>query len=297
MKRLGQLVIVGVGLIGGSFALALRQAGLVERIVGVGRTRATLEQARSLGIIDEAASDFECAREAELVLLAMPVGQTRAVLARLAPHLGTATVVTDAGSTKHDVVVAAREVLGNALERFVAGHPVAGTEHSGPQAAFAELFQGRKVIITPLAETSPQALSRVRAAWEACGAQVQELPAEMHDQVLALVSHLPHLLAFALVDQVARHEQRERLFSYAAGGFRDFTRIASSHPEMWRDICLANRVPVLAELARYQEHLGELRRALEAADGAALQAVFSRAREARNRWLEERDRDQGNGAP
>jgi prephenate dehydrogenase len=290
MKRLGKLVVVGVGLIGGSFALALREAGGVERVVGVGRSKETLEQARRLGIIDEAAFDFECAREADMVMLAMPVGQTRAVLARLAPHLGPATVVTDAGSTKADVVTAAREVLGSALERFVPGHPVAGTEHSGPDAAFAELFEGRRVIITPLAETAPPALAKVRAAWEACGAQVQELPPQMHDQVLALVSHLPHLLAFALVDQVARHEQRERLFAYAAGGFRDFTRIASSHPEMWRDICLANRAAVLAELARYQEHLGELQRALEAADGACLEAVFTRAREARNRWLEERDR-------
>ncbi|OFZ71530.1 MAG: prephenate dehydrogenase [Betaproteobacteria bacterium RBG_16_64_9] len=293
MKPLGRLVIVGVGLIGGSFGLALRQAGAVERIVGVGRRKETLERARRLAIIDEAAPTLECVREADMVMLAMPVGQTREVLAQLAPHLGPATVVTDAGSTKHDVVAAAREVLGSALERFVPGHPVAGTEHSGPDAAFAGLFRGRKVIITPLAETSPQALSKVRAAWEACGAQVQELPPDMHDQVLALVSHLPHLLAFALVDQVARHEQRERLFSYAAGGFRDFTRIASSHPEMWRDICLANRAAVLAELSRYQGHLTELRRALEAADGASLEAVFSRAREARNRWLEERDKADG----
>jgi prephenate dehydrogenase len=283
----GQLVIVGVGLIGGSFGLALREAGAVQRIVGVGRKPETLEHARRLGIIDEAAQGLECARDADMVMLAMPVGQTRDVLERLAPHLGPATVVTDAGSTKRDVVAAARDVLGGALSRFVPGHPVAGTEQSGPRAAFAGLFRDRKVILTPLAETSAQAAARVRDAWQACGAQVDELTPELHDQVLALVSHLPHLLSYALVDQVARHEQRERLFAYAAGGFRDFTRIASSHPEMWRDICLANRAAVLSELTRYESHLEELRRALEAADGNFLEAVFARAREARNGWVEE----------
>lgn len=286
MERLERLLVVGVGLIGGSFALALRQAGAVRHIVGIGRRRETLEQARKLGIIDEAAQGFECARDADMVLLAMPVGQTAAVLHDLAPHIGPETIVTDAGSTKCDVVAAARQMLGAGLAQFVPGHPVAGTEQSGPQAAFAELYRNRRVILTPLAETSPGALQSVREAWETCGAQVNELSPETHDQVLALVSHLPHLLAFALVDQVARHGQREQLFSYAAGGFRDFTRIASSHPEMWRDICLANREALLSELSSYEGHLRELRRALEADDGAALEVVFARAREARNAWVD-----------
>jgi prephenate dehydrogenase len=291
MKRLDTVVVVGAGLIGGSFALALRAAGTVGRVVGVGRRRQTLEEAQRLGVIDDIASTFECAREADLVMLAMPVGQTAAVMRQLAPHLGPDTVVTDAGSTKCDVIDAARQELSASLGRFVPGHPVAGTEQSGPRAAFAELYRNRKVILTPMAETSPAAVRLVREAWESCGASVHELIPEVHDRVLALVSHLPHLLAFALVDQVAQHQQREELFSYAAGGFRDFTRIASSHPEMWRDICLANRDAVLAELATFEGHLGELRRALAAGDGGAIEKVFVRAREARNRWL------QSNGTP
>jgi len=281
-----KLVLVGAGLIGGSFSLALRRAGAVGRVVGVGRTAASMAEALRLGIVDQVAKDFACATDASLVMLAMPVGQTRAVLRALAPKLGPATVVTDAGSTKCDVVEAARAELGAALPRFVPGHPVAGTEHSGPKAAFAELYRGRKVVLTPVAQTAAAALALVREAWQACGAQVHELPPDVHDQVLATVSHLPHLLAFALVDQVASEAHAEQLFSYAAGGFRDFTRIASSHPEMWRDICLANREALLRELSKFEGQLAGLRKALEAADGAAVEAVFARARAARNRWLD-----------
>lgn len=283
---LDKIVIVGVGLIGGSFGLALRRAGAVGRVVGIGRSAATLAEAKRLNIIDQAAEGFECASDADMVMLAMPVGQTRAIMRELAPHLGAQTVVTDAGSTKCDVVAAARAELAAALPRVVPGHPIAGTEHSGPRAAHSDLFRGRKVVLTPLPETAARALARVRAAWEACGARVSELSPEDHDRVVAAVSHLPHLLAFALVDLVARRDAAAKLFSYAASGFRDFTRIASSHPEMWRDICLANREALLAELDRYEGHLGELRRALQSSDGAAIEAVFARAREARKRWLE-----------
>jgi prephenate dehydrogenase len=291
MRRIEKLVVVGVGLIGGSFALALRRAGAVGRVVGVGRRPQTLAEARRLGIIDEAATGYDAAAGADLVMLAMPVGQTRAVLRGLAPHIGRGTVVTDAGSTKSDVVAAARDELGGMVSRFVPGHPVAGTEHSGPKAAFAELYRDRRVVLTPLPGTDKDALARVREAWEACGARVSELTPEAHDRVLATVSHLPHLLAFALVDQVARSENAGELFSYAAGGFRDFTRIASSNAEMWRDICLANRAALLEELRGYGAHLEELRRALEASDGAAIEAVFARAREARERWLNAAQRD------
>lgn len=283
---IAKLVLVGAGLIGGSFALALRQAGMVGRIVGVGRSAASMEEAVRLGIVDEIARDFSCASDATLVMLAMPVGQTRSVLRALAPHLGSGTVVTDAGSTKCDVVGAARAELGAALPRFVPGHPVAGTEHSGPKAAFPELYRGRRVVLTPLEQTDAAAVELVRQAWGACGAKIFELTPERHDQVLATVSHLPHLLAFALVDQVATQSHAEQLFSFAAGGFRDFTRIASSHPEMWRDICLANRDALLAELDTYEGHLASLRAALVAGDGAGIEKVFSRAREARNRWLD-----------
>jgi len=285
MRHIDTLVLVGVGLIGGSFALALRRAGAVGRVIGVGRRPETLVTARELGIIDESAQGFACVSSADLVMLAMPVGQTQPVLRGMAAYLGPNTIVTDAGSTKSEVVRAARAELGAALPRFVPGHPIAGTEHSGPQAAFADLYRGQRVVLTPLEETDSRALARVREAWEACGARVHQLDAEVHDRVLATVSHLPHMLAFALVDQVARSDNAAELFSYAAGGFRDFTRIASSHPEMWRDICLANRAAVLEELRRYEDGLELLRRALEAGDGTALEALFARAQEARNRWL------------
>ena len=281
-----KLVLVGAGLIGGSFSLALKRAGMVDQVVGVGRTAASMAEAKRLGIVDEIADDFSCVSNATLVMLAMPVGQTREVLRALAPRLGSSTVVTDAGSTKSDVVIAAREELGAAFARFVPGHPVAGTEHSGPGAAFAELYQGRRVVLTPLIQTDTDALAMVRDAWIACGARIFELTPELHDQVLATVSHLPHLLAFALVDQVASESHAGQLFSFAAGGFRDFTRIASSHPEMWRDICLANKDALLVELSKYEGHLAALRSALDASDGVQIEKIFTRARSARNRWLD-----------
>jgi prephenate dehydrogenase len=285
LKRIEHLVVVGTGLIGGSFALALRGAGAVGRVTGVGRRAQTLAEAKKLGVIDTAAESYDCVAKADMVMLAMPVGQTTAVLRALAGKLGRDTVVTDAGSTKSDVVAAARAELGAARPRFGPGHPIAGTEHSGPSAAFSELYRDRRVVLTPMQETDPAALARVREAWEACGARVSTLAPEHHDRVLATVSHLPHLLAFALVDQVVQSGDADELFSFAAGGFRDFTRIASSHPEMWRDICLANRAALLEELQRYGLHLEVLRKALEANDGAAIETVFDRAREARNSWV------------
>lgn len=286
--RMEKVVVVGIGLIGGSFALALRAGGAVRHLVGIGRSDKTLRQAIELRIVDEASSSFEAVSGADLVLLAVPVGQSRAVLEAMAPHLSPHTVVTDAGSTKSDVVRAARAALpAGALSRFVPGHPVAGTEHSGPAAAFADLYRDRKVVLTPMAETDASALAKVRAAWQTCGAQVFEIPPDVHDRIFATVSHLPHLLAFALVGQVADDADAERLFSYAAGGFRDFTRIASSHPEMWRDICIANREALLAELGRFQQELAVLHTALQGSDGNGLEAAFARARNARNRWIEE----------
>jgi prephenate dehydrogenase len=285
LKRIEKLVVVGTGLIGGSFALALREANAVGTVTGIGRRPETLAEARRLGVIDTAADGYACVADADLVMLAMPVGQTEGVLREVARHLGPRTVVTDAGSTKCDVVAAARRTLGAAFPRFVPGHPVAGTEHSGPSAAFPTLYRDRRVVLTPVSETDSGCVESVKMAWQACGARVSSLTPEVHDRVLATVSHLPHLLAFALVDQVSRAENADELFSYAAGGFRDFTRIASSHPEMWRDICLANRTAVLAELTRYEQELKLLRRALEAGDASEVESIFARAREARNRWL------------
>jgi len=288
MERIEKLVIVGVGLIGGSFALALKGAGAVGRVIGVGRGARNIRRALDLGIIDAAgAADAETLKDAALVLLAVPAGQMRAVMRSIAPLLGPKTVVTDAGSTKQDVVGFARRELKAALSRFVPGHPIAGTEKSGADAAFAGLYRGRRVVLTPLAENEPGALALVRAAWERCGASVSELRPREHDTVLAAVSHLPHVLAYALVDQVARHKNAKQLFSYAAGGFRDFTRIAASHPEMWRDICLANRKALLAEIDRYGGKLERVRRMLERGDARALDSLFSGAREARNRWLKD----------
>jgi prephenate dehydrogenase len=288
MECIEKLVIVGVGLVGGSFALALKGAGAVGRAIGVGRGAGNIRRALELGIIDAAgALDRATFGDAELVLLAVPVGQMRAVMRAIAPLLGPRTVVTDAGSTKEDVVGLARRELKGALSRFVPGHPIAGTEKSGAEAAFAGLYRGRRVVLTPLKENEPGALALVRAAWERCGASVSELEPREHDAVLAAVSHLPHVLAYALVDQVARHKNAKQLFSYAAGGFRDFTRIASSHPEMWRDICLANKKALLAELKRYGGELERVQKMLERGDAKALDALFSGARGARERWLKD----------
>src|SRR2546430_7494592 len=288
MARIGKLVVVGVGLIGGSFALALKQAGAVGRVTGVGRGGRNIRRALELKIIDAAgALDRATFSDADLALLAVPVGQMRSVMHAIAPLLGAKTVVTDARSTKEDVVALARRELKGALARFVPGHPIAGTEKSGAESAFAGLYRGRRVVLTPLAGTEPRALALVRSAWRRCGAAVSELKAKEHDAVLAAVSHLPHVLAYALVDQVARHKSAKQLFSFAAGGFRDFTRIASSHPEMWRDICLANRKALLAELRRYGGELERVKRMLDRGDGKALEKLFSGARDARNRWLKE----------
>jgi len=288
MARIEKLVIVGVGLIGGSFALALKGAGAVGRVVGVGRGAQNIRRALDLKIIDDAgALDPATLADADLVLLAVPVGQMQPVMRSIAPLLGVRTVVTDAGSTKQGVVELARRELKGSLSRFVPGHPIAGTEKSGAEAAFAELYRGRKVVLTPLRDNDPGAIALVRSAWESCGADVFEMKPKEHDAVLATVSHLPHLLAYALVDLVASRKNATQLFSFAAGGFRDFTRIASSHPEMWRDICLANREALLAELNRYGAGLDKLRTALKRGDARTLDKLFSGARDARNRWLED----------
>lgn len=286
MQRLERLVVVGVGLIGGSFALALKEAGAVARVIGVGRGSANIRRAIELRIIDAAgALDARTLGEADLVLLAVPVGQMQAVMRAAAPWLGATTVVTDAGSTKQDVVALARRELQGSIGRFVPGHPIAGTEKSGAEAAAAGLYRGRRVVLTPLAENDPGAVSRVRAAWECCGARVFQMPPEQHDAVLAAVSHLPHVLAYALVDRIAGRENAGELFAFAAGGFRDFTRIASSSPEMWRDICLANRAALLEQLDGYGDELAQVRALLDRGDAEGLEALFSRAREARDRWV------------
>jgi prephenate dehydrogenase len=280
-----KLVVIGVGLIGGSFALALKRAGAVGRVVGVGRSRANLDEALALGVIDEASQDAAGAvRDADLVLLAMPVGQMGTVMATIAPHLPAHCLVTDAGSTKSDVAALARRHLASHLTHVVPGHPIAGAEQSGARAARAELFNGRCTVLTPLSENSVEAIQQATDLWRTCGAEVLSMDAADHDRVFAAVSHLPHLLAFALVDEVASRSNAAELFSFAASGFRDFTRIAGSSPEMWRDICLANRPALLDELDAYRARLDALRTALDAADAGALHHAFERASHARNGW-------------
>jgi len=284
---LNKVVIIGVGLIGGSFALGLKRAGAVAEVVGIGRHPEATARALALGIVDSVSTSYEDAlRGADLVLLAAPVAQTGPILQALLPYLEQRTIVTDAGSTKCDVVAAAREALQDRVHQFVPGHPIAGSESNGPDAALAGLYQGKKVVLTALPENAAQDVERVAAAWRACGAIIHTLSPEDHDRVFAAVSHLPHLLAYALVDDVAAKPHADLLFQYAASGFRDFTRIAGSSPEMWRDISLANRAALLTELDAYLAQLTSMRAMLAAADGAALEAVYTNAQRARCAWIE-----------
>lgn len=281
------LAVVGVGLIGGSVALALREAGQVGRILGVGRNAESLAQAQALGLIDEVATPEQAAAEADVVLLATPVGGVRAVLTQMRPHLRLETLLTDAGSTKLEIVEAARAVLGDRIGQFVPGHPVAGAERSGPEAANATLYRHRTVILTPLPENAPGGVARVRELWQACGARVFEMEAQAHDRVLGSISHMPHLLAAAYMAQVAGADDAALRLTLAGTGFRDFTRIAAGSPEMWRDIFLSNRDALRAELGSVRAVLDEMERAMIQGDGEALEALLLRAAQARRNWRKE----------
>ncbi|RKE34780.1 prephenate dehydrogenase [Paraburkholderia sp. BL23I1N1] len=295
-----KLVIFGVGLIGGSLARALRELGErsevtgARTVIGVGRSSASTARALELGLIDgSAALNDEAALRAalsgaDIVLLATPVAQTQPLLEHIAPFLDAGTIVTDAGSTKSDVVASARAALGARIGQFVPGHPIAGREASGPDAALPDLYVNRNVVLCPLPENTPEAVEHVAAMWRATGACVRDMTPEQHDRVLASVSHLPHVLSFALVEQILSSPDAALKFSFAAGGFRDFTRIAASSPEMWRDVCVANRAALLDELDAYTAVLTRMRAAIEAGDGAALEAVFARSRVARSEWQEQR---------
>jgi len=285
MPEFGKVVVFGAGLIGGSFSLGLKAAKAVDEVVGFGRTPATLRAAQELGVIDRAGiNPAHEVGDADLILLATPVAQMPEILARIKPYLTPNTVITDGGSTKQDVVAAARAALGGHIGKFVPAHPIAGAENSGPNAARYDLYQGKKVVVTPLPENSDDTLDHVKRAWSLCGADIYELTPEQHDRVFAAVSHLPHLLSYALVHDLAMREDSEMFFTFAASGFRDFTRIAASHPEMWRDICLANREALLGELQAYQGQLQAIEAALRSGDGAALESIFDVARNARTAW-------------
>lgn len=287
---IGKLVIFGVGLIGGSLALALKRSGYVGQIVGVGRQGDNMQKALDLKVVDTVEHDAaQAVVDADIVMIAAPVAQTPDILRKIAPHLGSRTIVTDAGSTKSDVAQNAQDILGAGAARFVPGHPIAGAEKSGVTAARVELYQGKNVVLTPDERSDPQAVDAVRQLWQAAGANVTQMSARQHDAIFAAVSHLPHLLAFALVDDLAARPNAAQLFDFAASGFRDFTRIAGSSPEMWRDISLANRTALLQELESYEAELRLIKQLLQDSDGAGLQTLFERASKARNAWAHHKE--------
>ncbi|MEO6696955.1 MAG: prephenate dehydrogenase/arogenate dehydrogenase family protein [Gammaproteobacteria bacterium] len=283
MPLINRLLIIGVGLIGGSLARALKQVGACKEIVGSNRNVVQLQKAVELGVIDRYDTDVaKAAAAADMIVLAVPVGATEAVLRKLVGHVSANTLITDVGSTKQSVIEAARKAFGTIPAHFVPGHPIAGTEQSGVEASFAEMFQRRRVVLTPLPETDKQALNKVREMWRQTGAEVVEMNARAHDEILAATSHLPHVLAYTLVDTLARMEQHDDIFRFAAAGFRDFTRIAASDPVMWRDICLANRDAILEMIEQFGADLNHFGSVLRDRDSAALLALLSRAKAARD---------------
>ena len=283
MPLINRLLIIGVGLIGGSLARALKKAEACKEIVGSNRNVSQLKRAVELGVIDRYDTDIaKAAAGADMIVLATPVGSTEAILRQLKDHLGATTVITDVGSTKQSVIAAARAAFGEVPGHFVPGHPIAGTEQSGVEASSAQMFQQRRVVLTPLPETDAQALNTVRMMWEQAGAEVVQMDARAHDEILAATSHLPHVLAYTLVDTLARMEQHADIFRFAAGGFRDFTRIAASDPLMWRDICLANRVAIVKMIEKFSADLNHFAAALRDEDSAALLALLERAKAARD---------------
>ena len=282
-----RLAVIGVGLIGGSLVRALRTAGEVGEVVGCGRGKPNLEQALELGVIDRYTHQIEEAvQDADLVFLAVPLGAMGHAFKSMRGHLQPDAVITDGGSAKACVVEACRDAFGELPPGFVPGHPIAGTEQSGVEASFAELYQNRRIILTPTGSTSLSALEKVESMWKLCGAEVTQMTVEHHDEVLAATSHLPHMLAFSLVDTLSRMKENDEIFRYAAGGFRDFTRIASSNPVMWRDICIANKKALGEVLEYYIEEMRELADAVSRGDADGLQEIFSRAKAARDRYID-----------
>ncbi len=299
-SKINTLAIIGVGLIGGSLSLALKAKDAVGRVIGVGRSAANLDEALRLGIIDAVATIEEAAR-ADIIFVATPVAQMPQVFAALASHVGDASIITDGGSTKQDVIAAARAALGTKFNQFVAAHPIAGTEKTGAAAAFATLYKQRKIVICAGEESDQRhaaAVQRVSLMWQHTGANIHQMSAAEHDDVFAAVSHLPHLLAFALVDMLAGTTRADQYFNYAASGFRDFTRIAAGSPEMWRDISVANRVALREQLRQYRQTLDAFDGWLATAtadDVAAIDRVYGRAAHARRAW--QRHIEQGEPMP
>lgn len=283
-RSISTVLVIGLGLIGGSLAKALRGSGYCQKVVGYDRNADELLAGVTLGVIDQATDNLETAvAEADLIVLAVPVQACAAVLQSIAPFVKADTLITDVGSTKTNIVKAARSTL-KIIENYVPGHPIAGSEKSGVAAADDELFRHHKVILTPLPENSAAAVQQIARMWLITGAEVLQMDVERHDEVLAATSHLPHLLAFSLVDTLAREEDSTEIFRYAAGGFRDFTRIAASDPVMWRDIGLANKDAVLKQIDRFTAGVATLRAAIEQGDGETLTGIFTRAKASREHF-------------
>ncbi|MDO9162307.1 MAG: prephenate dehydrogenase/arogenate dehydrogenase family protein [Methylococcaceae bacterium] len=285
-----RLCIIGVGLIGGSIARAARLNGLSQTIVGFGRPEdlANLQTAKQLGVIDEYYLDLaEAVKNVDCVVIATPVASIKAIFTLLQPLWSAQTIYTDVGSTKGSVLVAAEQVFGEIPPNLVPAHPIAGAEQSGVEASLDDLFVGKRLIITPTDNTSPQALQAIKTLWEKLGSLVSVMDAKHHDGVLAATSHLPHLLAFALVDMLGRKDEQNEIFKYAAGGFRDFTRIASSDPTMWLDICLANRDELIPLIEELKTELGVIQNTLQNQNGQQLFQTFTYAKNARQRFLDQ----------
>jgi len=288
---INRLAIIGVGLIGGSLARALKRKKACGSVIGYGRDMANLQKAVDLKVIDEFSLTIASAvKDADVVVLATPLNTTEALLKSMRGYLRDDVIITDAGSAKGSVVEAARNTLDKLFPRFVPGHPIAGKEKSGVEASVADLFEGHRVILTPLPETSINALGLISEMWELTGAEVVQLSVEQHDEILAATSHLPHMLAYALVDCLAGMQEREEIFKFAAGGFADFTRIASSHPQMWHDICFSNRKALLNALDQFDEYLNKIRVAIREDDSDELLKIFTRARETRDRFTQMRNK-------
>jgi len=284
---IGRLAIIGVGLIGGSLARALRRAGYCDQIIGYGRSAVNLDRAVELGVIDRACAELgEAVADADMIVVAVPLGATESTLRAIAAAAPATAVITDVGSSKGAVIAAAAAAFGGSSPRFIPGHPIAGGEYSGVEASRVELFEQHKVILTPEPSADPAALAAVREMWRAAGATVVEMDAGHHDKLLAATSHLPHMLAFSLVAMLSRLDSEAEIFEFAAGGFRDFTRIASSDPVMWRDICLANRGELTGMIDGFIEQLAEIRTAVASGDGAALQSEFAFAKAERDRFIQ-----------
>jgi prephenate dehydrogenase len=287
-----RLCIIGVGLIGGSIARAARQRGLCNSIVGYGRQQdlQNLETAKRLAVIDDYTLDIEQAlKGADCVVIATPVGSIETILGLLKPFWSDQAIYTDVGSTKSNVIAAAERVFGAVPDNLVPAHPIAGAEQSGVEAAVDDLFLNKRLIITPVSNTNPEALEKIRHFWEQLGSTVSVMDVHHHDAILAATSHLPHILAFALVDMLGRKDEQSEIFKYAAGGFRDFSRIASSDPTMWLDICSANKNEIIPLIQQLKEELDKIERTLKNDDGQQLFETFTYARNARQRFLDQFD--------